>query len=102
MVTTPEVDASDNWEHIDAIKKLTAVYVNQLFIQPLGDGNLRLNFGEALDDEPRYHTAIVISAENAKLFSELVYRWAVDTITPPVITPPTIQAVPTEPVNGGE
>ena len=90
MATTPEEGALDNWEHVDAIKKLTAAYVNQLFIQPLGDGNLRLNFGEALDEEPRYHTAIVISAANAKSFAELIHRWAVDTLAPSLVPPPVV------------
>jgi hypothetical protein len=78
----PPWSGDDDWEHIEAAKKIDAIFANQVFVQPLGDGLLRLNFGEVLDDQPRYHSAIVISARNGLALADLIDRIARATLTP--------------------
>lgn len=70
-------DVENPWADQEAVKRITGLYTNRIFVQHLGDGMLRLNFGEILDpDDPSYHTALVISAGNAKAFAELIVRQA--------------------------
>jgi hypothetical protein len=70
----PELDY-DNWLETEAVKKLNGQFTNRLFVQHLGDGLLRLNFGDVQDSsDPSYHTALVITAANAIQFAELIYR----------------------------
>jgi hypothetical protein len=64
------------WEQRDASKKNPGLYTNQIYVQHLGEGLLRLSFGEVLDDEPRYHSALVLTAHNAYAFGELMMRMA--------------------------
>jgi hypothetical protein len=78
-----ELSFDPNWEDTEASKKLTGVFANRIYVQHLGEGMLRLNFGEVLDPhDPTYHTALVISGANAKLFAELIYRMGDAAITP--------------------
>ncbi len=79
----------EHFEHVEAVKKLNAIYTNQVFVQPLGDGNIRINFGETLDEEPRYHTSVVVSAANALDFANLVARMANSILSPPPVFTPT-------------
>jgi hypothetical protein len=77
-----EVAADDLWMDQEAAKKLTGIYTNRVFVQPLGDGLVRVNFGEVLDEsEPTYHTALVMTAINAAAFAELIQRLANANIT---------------------
>lgn len=95
--TTPiGAEADDTWMHIEEVKKLRSAYANQIFVQPLGDSNIRVNFGEVLDDEPRYHTALVLSASNALQFAQLIERWARITLGEPELEEATQSAI----VNG--
>lgn len=64
----------DFWEDTFAAKKLNGIYSNRIYAQPLGDGMVRINFGEILDDEPRYHTAIVATAAQVKAFAQLMFN----------------------------
>jgi hypothetical protein len=80
--------AAQNWPHLEEIKKLRASYANQVFVQPMGDGNLRLNFGETLDEESLYHTAVVLSYGNAIELSSLIQRMVAAAYgAPPVFQP---------------
>ncbi len=56
---------------------------------------LRLTFGELLDDQPRYHSAITITAQNAAEFAVLIYKFAEAAIAPTIPV-----ADPTESPNG--
>ena len=83
---------SADWQDLEAVKKLTGQFVNRIFVQHMGDGMLRLNFGEVLDaDDPTYHTALVISAANAMSFAELIYGMAQQAIAPPPSFKPTAE-----------
>lgn len=98
MAEYEEYDENVDWMDREAVKKLTGTYANRIFVQHLGEQMLRLNFGEVLDpDDPTYHTALVLSAANAKLFADLIYRQAnaalaaADAETaaaPPIVTVP--------------
>ena len=77
-----ESDWDAQWEEREAAKKNTGLFTNRVFAQPLGDGLVRVNFGEVIDTEPSYHTAIVITAANAVAFGELIYRMGI-ALTPP-------------------
>lgn len=69
----------DTWLNAEAVKKLNGQFANRLFVQHLGDGLLRLNFGDVMDEsEPAYHTAIVVTAANAISIAELIYRMGLD------------------------
>ena len=90
----------DTWLNSEAVKKLNGQFTNRLFVQHLGDGLIRLNFGDVMDaQEPTYHTAIVLTASNAMQFAELIYRMASAAIPPPVVTVP---APPPEGQDHGE
>lgn len=94
MATTPE-DYTPDWLDTDAAKKNNGIFTNRIFVQHLGEGMLRLNFGEILAaDDPSYHTALVISAANAVTFAELIYRMGNAALTPP---PPPIIVTPQPP-----
>lgn len=74
----PDADYN-TWLNADAAKKLSGQFSNRLFAQHLGDGLLRLNFGDVMDpDEPTYHTALVITAANAVQFAQLIYRMGME------------------------
>jgi hypothetical protein len=84
----------DTWEHREASKKLTAVHTNQVFVQPMADGLLRVSFGEVLDDEAQYHTALIMTARNALLFGDLIARTAAAMLNPPpIVQAPTTAGV---------
>jgi len=71
-----EPNEFDFWEHTEAAKKLNALYTNRIYVQPLGEGIVRINFGETMDAEPSYHTAIAATPEQAIEFASLIYRVA--------------------------
>lgn len=88
----PEAQSSepyDDWFDREAAKKINGVYANRIFVQPTTDGLLRLNFGEIYDDDPTYHTAIILSAANAESFARLIHGMAVTLLMPPVAPPET-------------
>jgi hypothetical protein len=90
--TAAEDQYNDDWEHRDAARKISALFANQVYVQPVGDGMLRINFGQVLsDDEPSYHTAVVVSARNAVAAGELLYRYG-QSLLPlePVVSPPPL------------
>lgn len=77
----------DTWLDTEAAKKLNGQFTNRIFVQHLGDGLIRLNFGDVLDvEEPSYHTAIVLTANNAVQFAELIYRMGNAAMPPPIVT----------------
>ncbi|HEX4694978.1 hypothetical protein [Sphingomonas sp.] len=77
MPTDPD---DDSWMDREAAKKLNGLYANRVYVQPLGSGMVRINFGEIIDaDDPSYHSAIVVTAEQATQFGELIYRLGMDT-----------------------
>lgn len=97
----------DYWEETEAAKKLNAIFANQVYVQHLGSSLLRINLGESLDEEPRYHTAIVMTAANAYQFGALLMRMAEATLPKPEVIvpppPPMRQTVPSgETQDGGE
>ena len=74
----------DDWENREAARRINALFANQVFVQPVGDGMLRINFGQVLtDEEPSYHSAVVISGQNAVAFGELIYRYGRILTAPP-------------------
>jgi hypothetical protein len=81
LATTPhnELIEDDLWEHQEASKKLTALYANRIFAQPLGEGVLRVNFGEMTETiDPSYHSAIVVTPELALEFADVIFRVATE------------------------
>ncbi len=64
------------WEDREATKKIDGKFANRIYVQPVGDGMVRINLGEVLDDEPSYHTAVVVTAERAVDFAKLLQRVA--------------------------
>ena len=72
-----EVDENDLWEHNDAAKKVPAQYANRIFVQPLGEGMVRISMGEMNETiDPIYHTSIVATPELAMEFAEVIHRVA--------------------------
>lgn len=71
-----------NWDIIDAqdkAKALRALFSNRIFAQP--DGlHLRLSFGEWVQDETVYHTAIVVPNEQALEMGKLLVSMATASI----------------------
>lgn len=95
-------EPEDHWLHREAVKKLTAVYASRIFVQPVGQGMVRLSFGEALDDDdPIYHTSIVMTATNAAQFAELIYSTSQAILAPPPIYAPPSPSDPSAPVTNG-
>lgn len=68
---------NDYWEEREAAKRLNALYTHNIYVHPIGGGMVRINFGASLDEEPSYHTALVMTAENARDFACLIYGVAV-------------------------
>lgn len=66
----------DLWEHSEAAKKLNALYANRIYVQPLPEGAVRINFGETMDADPSYHTAIVATPHQALDFASVIFRIA--------------------------
>jgi hypothetical protein len=66
-------DPSDLWLDVEASKKNVGQFANRIFVQPLGNGMVRINLGEVLDDDPSYHTAIVVTAEQGMQFASLIH-----------------------------
>ena len=64
----------DLWEDREAAKKITGQFANRIFVQPLKNGLVRINFGEVLDEEASYHTAIIVTAEQAVEFAQVIYN----------------------------
>jgi hypothetical protein len=89
----------DEWEHRDAAKKVSAIYANQVYIQPMAEGLIRVNFGEVMDEDPSYHTAIVLTPANCLLFSDLMARMATAVLKQTSVVTPT---EPAEPGHGRE
>lgn len=64
-----------SWLDLEATKKIHGIFANRIYVQPLGDGMVRLNFGEVLDnDDPTYHTALVMTASQAESFARLIHK----------------------------
>lgn len=63
----------DNWEDREASKKIDGKFANRVYVQPLGNGMVRVNFGEVLDEYPSYHTAVVMTASDALRFAGLIH-----------------------------
>ncbi len=81
MATTPPKDP--NYLDAKAAGKVDATLANRIFIQPTPDGWLRMAFGDVYDvDDPRYHSAFIVSPENAKQFAELMYQFAIALLPP--------------------
>lgn len=76
-------DPQDYWLETEAAKKIQGLFANQVYVQHLGSGLLRVNFGEVLDEDPRFHSAIVLTAENAYAFGALMQRMAQAAVAPP-------------------
>ncbi|OYW47088.1 MAG: hypothetical protein B7Z08_07560 [Sphingomonadales bacterium 32-68-7] len=74
MASQDEPD--DLYLHAEAAKKLNALYANRLFVQPLGEGLIRLNLGEFHDWEPTYHSASVMTPEMALELATVLHRVA--------------------------
>lgn len=71
----------DLWEHNEAAKRITAQYANRIFVQPLGEGTVRISFGEMTDSvDPIYHTSIVATPELAMQFAEVMHQVARDLV----------------------
>lgn len=77
LVATEPPEEPDYWEEREASKRLTPTYVSNIYVQPAGGGMVRLNFGAAMDLDPTYHTALVMSADNAREFAKLIYQIAI-------------------------
>lgn len=75
---------NEDWDHKDAASKITATFANQAFVQPLGDGLIRISFGETFPDEleVRYHTSVVMSARNALELAQIMYRFSAPIVAP--------------------
>ena len=84
------------WEDREASKGVNGIYTNRVFVYQTNDGLLRINFGEMVDDAPRYHTAIVVSPTNAVIFAQLMHQ-----VASPMIQPPPLEGGP-EPVGEGK
>jgi hypothetical protein len=69
-----DINGADLWEDQEAAKKITGQFANRIFVQPLQNGLVRINFGEVLDTEASYHTAIVVTAEQAIGFAQVIYN----------------------------
>jgi len=93
-VTDNRTDPIDYWEEREAAKKVNGLYANHVYVQPLGQGMVRVNFGEVLDEEPRYHTAVVLTPENARDFAILMYQIAVRLAPEPELSPEQPQGTP--------
>jgi len=93
MATDPS-EVTDYWEDREAAKKLTGVFANRVYVQPISPGMVRVNFGEVLDEEPTYHTAIVLTAADAMSFAALIYQVAQANLPapPPIVTTPAAGA----------
>lgn len=98
MATDPD-DVNDYWMEREAAKKINALFANRIYVQPIATGMVRLNFGEMLDEyDPTYHTAIVLTAEEAVSFAVLIHRIGTALLSPP----PIIQTVPAEDADNGD
>lgn len=77
MASLMDDEDTDLWEHSEAAKKITAQYANRIFSQPLGEGMVRITFGEMTETiDPVYHTSIVVTPELALEFAEVIHRVA--------------------------
>ena len=70
----------DYWEDREAAKKINGIYANRIFVQPLGDGMVRINLGEVIDEDRSYHTAAVVTAHQAVAFAQIIYSIATSVI----------------------
>jgi hypothetical protein len=90
----------DNWLERDASRAVRSVFTNRMFVQALGGDMLRVSFAENLDDDPRYHSAIAISAVNAIEFAQLLYQMGTALLPQPPIQ--TVQEAPAASEHGDE
>jgi len=74
VLALDEDGPQDLWEDIEEAKKINGTFANRIFVQPLGNGMVRINFGEVLDEFPSYHTAIVVRADQAAGFAQVIYN----------------------------
>ncbi|RYE03221.1 MAG: hypothetical protein EOP61_05520 [Sphingomonadales bacterium] len=87
----------DYWEEEEASKAIRGMFTNRLYVQHLGSGLLRLNYAEVLTEhDPQYHTALVMTAENAFAFGQLMQRMAMAALGQGE-APPAIVNVPETP-----
>lgn len=72
-----QADDDDLYLHAEAVKKVTALYANRIFAQPMAEGMVRVSFGEMSDTfDPSYHSAIALTPELALEFADVVQRVA--------------------------
>lgn len=70
-------DIEDNfWEDREAAKAIAAKFSNRIYVQPIGQGMVRIAFGEILDSSPSYHTVVVVTAAQALDFANVIYNMA--------------------------
>lgn len=62
-------------EAMDKSKRLHGLYADRIFVHPTGQ-HLRISFGEKIDDETTFHTAIVVADNEAVKFATLMLRIA--------------------------
>lgn len=60
---------------VDASRTLKGLYTNRCFVQ-VGNGHLRVNFGEIVGGEAVYHTAVVVPTIDAWSFGQLLMEMA--------------------------
>jgi hypothetical protein len=84
-----DVGFPDTYWDQEAVKKIPAIYTNRVFVQHLGQGMMKVNFGEIVSDptEPSYHASLVMTAANASEFAGLIYQMAQAILAPPPPTP---------------
>lgn len=88
-------EEQDFWFENEAAKKLNGLYANRIYVQPLGEGMVRINFGEVLDEDSSYHTAIVVTAQQAKQFAQVIFNVATAVVEREYVpVPPPIPAAP--------
>lgn len=63
------------WEAQDQTKQLPARFATRLYVTPEGQ-HIRIAFGERIDDETVYHTALVLPAGEALQMAQLLARIA--------------------------
>ncbi len=76
MAENDPLEEQDFWQEIEAAKKINGLFANRIYVQPLGDGMVRINLGEVLDEETSYHSAVVVTALQAKQFAQVIFNVA--------------------------
>lgn len=80
MAEDDPVEEQDFWYEMEAAKKINGLFANRIYVQPLGEGLVRINFGEVLDADPSYHSAVVVTALQAKQFAQVIFNVATSVV----------------------